>query len=575
MGDALSRKERVKSRRVRGMILAAQSEAFKQENVLVERLHGLEQQRERKGDENLYFMDQIWVLLVGSIMVEAHALKILSLRYLSENEIESPWILSLNFQGQSSEYDANWVMTLKDIMRSCVIDFGGSYHLSIRCAPFEALYGRKCRSPVLWVEIRESSLTGLELVQETIDKVVLVKEKPKMERDRQKSYVNYRRKPLEFDVGDRVLLKVTPWKGVVRFGKKGKLAPRYVGPFEILKRIGLVAYRLRFPEELNRVHDTFHVLNMKKCLADANLHVPLNEIKINKTLCFVEEPVEIMDREIQLVKSRDEISIRRGYCDNHDLSSDSLLLTPLCCDDIHDVSIVFPLDWVRQIGIRAFGYREVEGDTIVDHLSNAHNRAGPTKSDDSCEGKSKEEYEVHLKLALESLRKEEVYAKFSKCEFWLEEVHFLGHVVNHSVIMWTQVRVRSPVLWAEIGEGSLIGPDLVLKTTDKVVLIKGKLKATRDHQKIYADNRRKPLEFEIGEQVLLKVSPWKGVMRFGKKGMLAPRYVGPFEILERISHVAYRLRLPKELSEVHDTFYVLNLKGALDGCKYARAFGKN
>ncbi|GKD99833.1 hypothetical protein Tco_1387817, partial [Tanacetum coccineum] len=136
-------------------------------------------------------------------------------------------------------------------------------------------------------------------------------------------------------------------------------------------------------------------------------------------------------------------------------------------------------------------------------------------------------------------------------------------------------KCRSPVLWAEIGEGNLIGPNLVLETTDKVVLIKGKLKATIDRQKSYADNRRKPLEFEIGEQVLQKVSPWKGVMRFGKKGKLAPRYVGPFEILERIRHVAYRLRLPKELSEVHDTFHVSNLKGVLDGCKYARTFGKN
>ncbi|GJR46513.1 putative reverse transcriptase domain-containing protein [Tanacetum coccineum] len=203
---------------------------------------------------------------------------------------------------QADGQSERMIQTLEDIMRSCVIDFGGSYHLSIRCAPFEALYGRKCRSPVLWAEIRESSLTGLELVQETIDKVVLVKEKPKMERDRQKSYVDYRRKPLEFEVGDRVLLKVTPWKGVVRFGKKGKLAPRYVGPFEILERIGLVAYRLRLPEELNSVHDTFHVSNLKKCLADANLHVPLNEIKIDKTLCIVEEPVKIMDREVKSLK---------------------------------------------------------------------------------------------------------------------------------------------------------------------------------------------------------------------------------------------------------------------------------
>ncbi|GJX58693.1 hypothetical protein Tco_0290083 [Tanacetum coccineum] len=107
-----------------------------------------------------------------------------------------------------------------------------------------------------WTKDWESSLTGLELVQETTDKVVLVKEKPKAARDRQKSYVDYRRKLLEFEVGDRVLLKVTPWKGVVRFGKKGKLAPRYVGPFEILERNGLVAYRLRLHTKLNSVHDT-------------------------------------------------------------------------------------------------------------------------------------------------------------------------------------------------------------------------------------------------------------------------------------------------------------------------------
>ncbi|GKA30149.1 hypothetical protein Tco_0716454 [Tanacetum coccineum] len=160
------------------------------------------------------------------------------------------------------------------------------------------------QSPVLWAEIGESSLTGLELVLETADKVVLIKGKLKAARDRQKSYVHYRRKPLEFEVGDRVLLRVTPWKGVVRFGKKGKLAPRYVGPFEMLKRISLVAYRLRLPEELNSMHDTFHVSNLKKCLADANLNVPLNEIKVDKTLRFVKEPVEIMDREIKNLKRR-------------------------------------------------------------------------------------------------------------------------------------------------------------------------------------------------------------------------------------------------------------------------------
>ncbi|GJW56723.1 putative reverse transcriptase domain-containing protein [Tanacetum coccineum] len=241
LGDALSRKERVKSRRVRGIILAAQSEAFKQENVLTERLHGLDQQMERKGDESLYFMDRIWVLLVGSVMDEA----------IHQDAAES----------------------VRDVI-------GFDYHLRIRCAPYEALYERKCRLPVLWVEIRESSLNGLELVQETMDKVVLVKENPKAVRGHRKSYVDYRRKPLEFEVGDRVLLKVTPWKGVFCFGKKGQLALRYVGLFDILERIGLVAYRLRLPKEWNTVHDTFHVSNLKKkCLANVNLHVPLEAIK--------------------------------------------------------------------------------------------------------------------------------------------------------------------------------------------------------------------------------------------------------------------------------------------------------
>ncbi|GKA07219.1 hypothetical protein Tco_0686443 [Tanacetum coccineum] len=190
------------------------------------------------------------------------------------------------------------------------IDFGGSYHLSIWCALFEALYGRKCRSPILWAEIRESSLTGLKLVQETTDKVMLVKEKPKEARDHQKSYVDNRRKPLEFEVGNHVLLKATPWNGVVCFGEKGNLAPRYVGPIEILEWIGLVAYRLRLPEELNSVHDTFHVSNLKKCLADASMHVPLDEIKVDKTLRFVEEPVEIMDREIRKFKRRKIVLVK-------------------------------------------------------------------------------------------------------------------------------------------------------------------------------------------------------------------------------------------------------------------------
>ncbi|KAK1431832.1 hypothetical protein QVD17_08539 [Tagetes erecta] len=121
-------------------------------------------------------------------------------------------------------------------------------------------------------------------------------------RDRQKSYADKRRKPLEFSVGDQVLLKVSPWKGVIRFGKRGKLNPRYVGPFKITKRVGPVAYELDLPDKLSGVHNVFHISNLKKCLADESLVVPLEELHIDEKLRFVEEPVEIMDREVKTHK---------------------------------------------------------------------------------------------------------------------------------------------------------------------------------------------------------------------------------------------------------------------------------
>ncbi|GJT52733.1 putative reverse transcriptase domain-containing protein [Tanacetum coccineum] len=155
--------------------------------------------------------------------------------------------MSTAYHPQTDGQSERTIQTLEDMLRV------------VRRAPFEALYGRKCRSPIMWDEVGEGQLVGPELVQETIEKISHIKDRLKVARDRQKSYADKRRKPLEFSVGDYVLLKVSPWKGVVRFGKKGKLAPRFVGPFEIIKKVGPVAYRLDLPEELNGVHDTFHV----------------------------------------------------------------------------------------------------------------------------------------------------------------------------------------------------------------------------------------------------------------------------------------------------------------------------
>ncbi|KAK9049822.1 hypothetical protein SSX86_031209 [Deinandra increscens subsp. villosa] len=163
-------------------------------------------------------------------------------------------------------------------------------------APFEALYGRKCRTLVCWSEVGEGQLTGPELIMETTEKVREIRKRLKTAQDRQKSYADRRRRPLEFKEGDMVMLKISPWKGIIRFGKRGKLSPRYIGPFKVISRVGEVAYQLELPEELSGVHDVFHVSNLRKCMVDEALAVPLKEIKIDKKLNFTEQPIEIMER---------------------------------------------------------------------------------------------------------------------------------------------------------------------------------------------------------------------------------------------------------------------------------------
>ncbi|GJS18899.1 putative reverse transcriptase domain-containing protein [Tanacetum coccineum] len=177
-----------------------------------------------------------------------------------------------------------------------------TYHASIKAAPFEARYDQKCRSPVCWAEVGQVQLTSPEIVQETTEKVIQIKQRMQAAHDRQKSYTDLKRKPMEFQVGDRVMLKVSPWKGVVRFGKWGKLNPRYVGPFKVLEKVESVAYKLELPQELSRVHNKFHVSNLKKCYSDEPLVVPLEGRHVDDKLRFVEEPVEIMDQEVKQLK---------------------------------------------------------------------------------------------------------------------------------------------------------------------------------------------------------------------------------------------------------------------------------
>ncbi|KAH9665582.1 Endonuclease [Citrus sinensis] len=226
---------------------------------------------------------------------------------------------STAFHPQTDGQSERTIQTLEDMLRACVLDLSGgweehliliefaynnSFHSSIGMAPFEALYGRKCRSPICWDEVGERKLLGPELIQITIDKIKLIRGRLQTAQSRQKSYADRRRRELKFEKGDFVFLKVSPWKRVFWFGKKGKLSPRFIGPFEILERIGLVAYRIALPPSLSRLHNVFHVSVLRKYIADP-LHVlDYQPIQINEDMSYEEQPIEIVDRNEQVLRNR-------------------------------------------------------------------------------------------------------------------------------------------------------------------------------------------------------------------------------------------------------------------------------
>ncbi|GKF47708.1 putative reverse transcriptase domain-containing protein, partial [Tanacetum coccineum] len=206
-----------------------------------------------------------------------------------QNDLGTQLDMSTAYHPKTDVQSERTIQTLEDMLRACVIDFekgwdkhlpliefsyNNSYRASIKASPFEALYGQKYRSPICWTKVGDVQLTGPEIIHETTKKIMQIRQRLQVARDRQRSYANVRRKPLEFQIGDRVMLKVSPLK---------------------------VAYKLEIPEELSNVHNIFHVSNLKKCLSDESLIIPMKELQLN----LVEEPVEIMDREIkQLKRSR-------------------------------------------------------------------------------------------------------------------------------------------------------------------------------------------------------------------------------------------------------------------------------
>ncbi|KAI3702425.1 hypothetical protein L6452_28163 [Arctium lappa] len=177
-------------------------------------------------------------------------------------------------------------------------------------APFEALYGRKSRTPICWLEVRENQFSGLKIVQETTDKVKGIRERLKAAQDHQKSYADKKRRPMEFQVGDRVMLKVSPWKGIIKFGKHGKLSSRFLGPFQVLKRVGLQAYQLELPPEMNEIHNTLHICYLRKCLAEEENVIPLSEIRVDEGNRCVEEPDAILERKSKKLRHKEVTMVK-------------------------------------------------------------------------------------------------------------------------------------------------------------------------------------------------------------------------------------------------------------------------
>ncbi|KAA0050009.1 pol protein [Cucumis melo var. makuwa] len=238
---------------------------------------------------------------------------------------------STAFHPQTDDQTERLNQVLEDMLRACALEFPGSwdshlhlmefaynnsYQATIGMAPFEAFYGKCCRSPVCWGEVGEQRLMGPELVQSTNEAIQKIRSRMHTAQSRQKSYADVRRKDLEFVVRDQVFLKVAPMRGVLRFERKGKLSPRFVGPFEILERIGPVAYRLALPPSLSTVHDVFHVSMLRKYVPDPSHVVNYEPLEIDENLSYTEQPVEVLAREVKMLRNR-EIPLVKVLWRNH------------------------------------------------------------------------------------------------------------------------------------------------------------------------------------------------------------------------------------------------------------------
>ncbi|GJZ36679.1 putative reverse transcriptase domain-containing protein [Tanacetum coccineum] len=292
--DALSRKERIKLLQVRALVMTIGLNLPKQ--ILEAQIKGQKPENFKNKDVGEVgchvIVDRLTKSALFLLMRETDPMEKLVRMYLNEVVTRHGIPVSI-ICDRNGRFTSNFWRSLQKALGTS-LDMSAAYHPETD--------GQIERTLQTLKDMLRACVIDFKNVQETTKKIIQIKQRIQAARDRQKSYANLRHKPMEFQVGDRDMLKVLPWKRVVRFGKRGKLNPRYVRPFKVLAKVGSIAYKLEIPQELSRVHNTFHVSNLKKCYSDGPLAVLLDGLHIDDKLYFVEEPVDIMDQEVKRLK---------------------------------------------------------------------------------------------------------------------------------------------------------------------------------------------------------------------------------------------------------------------------------
>jgi len=237
-----------------------------------------------------------------------------------QNVLGTQLKMSSAYHPQTDGQSERTIQSLEDLLRTCVLDhlgtwsdvlplveftYNNSYHTSIGMAPYEALYGRRCRTPLCWQQDGEAVVLGPEFLQQTTEKVRVIQYRMRVTQSRQKSYADKRRRPLEFEAGDHVFLKVTPTAGIGRALKSRKLTPRFIEPYQIMRRIGPAAYEMALPPHLGNLHNVFHVSQLRKYIADPTHILEDDDVQIREDLTIGAEPVRILDSQTKQLRGKE------------------------------------------------------------------------------------------------------------------------------------------------------------------------------------------------------------------------------------------------------------------------------